>query len=300
MRILTIDLEDWFHLLDWPGGDRPETWKRLESRIETATEDILQRLDAHDVRATFFCLGWVARHHRSLVRRIHDLGHEIASHGDQHRMLSTMSPGEAREDLKRATGELGEIVGAPVRAYRAPGFSLGPRTLWVLDILISLGIQCDSSVFPAVHPHGGYRAAMRTPGWIVWSGGRLREFPVTPATLGSFAMPFSGGGFFRTLPYAISRRLFSRSPYCVAYFHPRDFDVDQPRAKGLGPIRRVRSYAGVRTAGRRFGRLLAEFEFESMKAASDRIDWGSAPCMRVDVGTASHGRNGRIACGATG
>ena len=282
MRMLTIDLEDWFHLLEWWGSERVESWDDFESRLEPATERILELLERHRTRATFFCLGWIARRHGALIRRIHGLGHEIASHGDEHRPLTSMTPRTARDDLARSLDLLGDLVGEPIRSYRAPGFSLVPSTRWMLDVLVAAGIECDSSIFTGWHPHGGCRASLEGPGWLVWSDGRLRECPVAAARLAGVRIPFSGGGFFRVSPYVWSRGLFRRSAYSVAYFHPRDFDIGQPRARGLGPIRRLRTYAGIRTASRRFERLLEDFEFEDMRSAVMRIDWERAPRVRLD------------------
>lgn len=282
MRILTIDLEDWFHLLEWEGADQPALWDGFESRVEASTDWILQILAGRGVLATFFCLGWIAERHPTLVRRIHGLGHEIASHGYGHQLLPRMTRRGFREDITRSTRLLADLIGERVGAYRAPGFSLGPSSAWALDTLLEQGIEVDASVFPARRAHGGFLGGSMRPCWLAWSGGRLRELPVAPAVLLGTPVPFSGGGYFRALPYALVRHLLRRAPYAMTYFHPRDFDCGQPRARGLGAARSIRSYVGIASARRRFPQLLDDFDFTTVREAVARIDWRDAPIDRID------------------
>lgn len=293
LRILTFDLEDWFHLLDFSGTRTEREWNRYPSRLPALCDRLLNELERRGQKATFFCLGWVARRHPHLVRRIHEAGHEIASHSDHHQLAYEQTPEEFSEDLKRSIDVLQQATGARVRAYRAPGFSLTPRNLWAWEVLVAHGIEIDCSIFPAHRAHGGFpEFGAAAPVWLEVNGVRIKEFPINSYSLGPWSWMFSGGGYFRLTPYRLLRRWMRSSRYVMTYFHPRDFDAEQPRIDGLTPWRRFRAYVGLRGAWLKFQRLLDEFEFVDLATAEDQVDWSQAPVVRLRRPTLRRTRDG--------
>ena len=282
MRILTFDIEEWFHLLDVQGGDECKRWEQRESRVEVSTQRILGLLDRFGFKATFFCLGWVAQRHPSLIRQIHESGHEIASHTYAHTLLYTETPQQFRDDLARSVQTLEACCGAKVRAFRAPGFSLTRANPWVFDELAAQGITIDSSIFPTARAHGGFAGfGAASPAWVERGGVRIKEFPINLARCAGIELVFSGGGYFRLLPARLARTLFRVSPYVMTYFHPRDFDAGQPLLEGLSVLRRFRSYVGIRSAFAKLEGVLQEHPFVDIDAADRSIDWATARVISV-------------------
>jgi len=290
MRVLTFDIEDWFHILEHEPTADMAAWPRFESRIRAGTERILAALERRGVKATFFCLGWVAEHHPGVVRAIADAGHEVGSHSYAHAMVHAQTPAEFEEDLERSLGVLGTLLGRPVTSYRAPGYSITARTPWAFEVLARNGIQTDASLFPTWRMHGGFRGAMRRPGWIETSEGRIREFPMTVTTVMGHDVPFSGGGYFRLCPSRIAHALVRREPYVMTYFHPRDFDRGQPLIPGLSSLRHARTYVGISRAFAKFERLLDAFDFIDVAEATRRVDWDTAPIMQPTQEAVPHWR----------
>ncbi len=282
VRLLTFDLEDWFHLLQWRCVESEDSWAGFESRFEHATDRILETLDRHGVTATFFSLGWIARRYPHVLRHIDALGHDFGTHGHAHRLLSDLRPAEFEADLVDSLHAIEDAIGRGVRAYRAPGFSLTPRTTWAVDILLDHGIEVDSSVFASHRSHGGWPGGPDGPCWLRSGSGRLRELPVTPGWWAGLPVPYSGGGYFRLLPYGMSRRLMRQQAYAMTYFHPRDFDAEQPRLPRMGPVRRFRAYVGLRTALDKLDRLLTDFDFVNVGTAIERIPWADVPTVDVE------------------
>ncbi|HEY2981901.1 MAG TPA: polysaccharide deacetylase family protein, partial [Anaerolineales bacterium] len=230
-------------------------------------------------RATFFCLGWIARKNSGVVRRIAGNGHEIACHSDMHQLVYELGAQKFREDLKTAIESLEDIVGEKVVTYRAPGFSVtAGEAPWFFEVLGEQGITVDCSIFVGRHGHGGMP---HFPGYlptrITWSGGIIREFPMGGASVFGRPMVYSGGGYFRLLPYGIIRELARRQNYVMTYFHPRDFDSEQPVAPGLPPIRRFKSYVGLKAAAAKLGRLLQDFKFVDVRSAVATVRWEETP-----------------------
>lgn len=282
MNILTFDVEEWFHLLDHEVTRTEAQWANFESRIHRNMDRIHAALDARNQRATFFCVGWIARKYPEVIRQIHQLGHEVASHSDLHQLAFRQDRASFTADLERSIGELESLTGAKVRAYRAPGFSLKPENKWVFSVLAEHGIEVDCSVFPAPRAHGGFPDfGTAEPCWVRSDGVTLKEFPIN---LGSFLgkrVIFSGGGYFRLLPYPVLRRLFNRSPYVMTYFHPRDFDDSQPLVPGLGKRRRFKSYYGLSHTLPKLERLLVDQRFVDLATADSLVDWARAPVVTL-------------------
>jgi polysaccharide deacetylase family protein (PEP-CTERM system associated) len=281
-NILTFDIEDWFHLLDH-GPTQDETqWSAFNSRVERNTDRLLDLLADTKNRATFFCLGWVAANHPRLIRRIHDAGYEIGSHSYAHQLADRQTEAEFRDDLERVTKTLEDLTGTKVRAHRAPGFSFTARNPWVFRVMAELGIEYDSSIFPMRHSHGGFESTgVFGPTVIEVDGHEIRELPINFHEVCGRRVAFSGGGYFRLMPYAAIRYMAERSPYVMTYFHPRDFDASQPMVPGLGPFRTFRSYVGLVGAFDKLRRYLEDFAVTDIEAASRAIDWSARPRIRL-------------------
>ncbi len=283
MNILTIDLEDWFHILDHDKTASPEHWKKFESRVESNADRILEQLELAGTHATFFCLGWIAEKYPALIRRIVSCGHEIACHSMNHQLVFNQSVNEFGDDLKRSIDLLQDISGKKIDTYRAPGFSVSENTKWVFEVLVECGIKIDCSIFPARRNHGGYaQFPNRKPCVISVNGNTIKEFPMSLVHGPFGAMAFSGGGYFRFLPYPVIRYFFNRSGYVMTYFHPRDFDAAQPVLTSLPLKRKMMSYVGLKGAKEKFTRLLKEFSFINVGEAVHQVHWNEVPKVIIE------------------
>jgi len=282
LNILTFDIEDWFHILDNASTRGVDDWAHYPSRFEPVVDRLLAIIEERNLKATFFCLGWMAEKYPHVIRRIHSLGHEIGTHSYAHQLAYEQTPEQFTQDFKRALTLLEDVTGEKIRAYRAPGFSLTSGNRWVFEILVEHGIEVDSSVFPADRAHGGFAEfGASGPVLVVTSSGHLKEFPINMWERFGLKMVFSGGGYFRLLPYSMIRSLAKRTPYLMTYFHPRDFDPGQPLVPGLGLARRFKSYYGLGSAEGKLKRLLNDFEFIDLRTAVEQVDWSLTP--RLDM-----------------
>ena len=263
---LTIDVEDYFQVSAFAPYIERGKWDSRECRVEANVDRILALLAEHDVKATFFTLGWVAQRYPELVRRIVKGGHELASHGYGHERVSDLSESEFFEDICRAKTLLEDIGGVRVQGYRAPSFSIGSTNLWALDTLQRAGYSYSSSIYPIQHDHYGMPDAKRFAHQI---RDGLLEVPPTTVRMFNRNLPSSGGGYFRLLPYSLSRWMLRQvnnkdgSP-AVFYFHPWEIDVDQPRVPGIGFKTRFRHYVNIGRMERRLSRLLQDFRWDRM------------------------------------
>jgi len=282
MHILSFDIEEWFHLLEHDAVRHEKSWSGFDRKLPHMLSRILRLLDETGAKATFFCLGWVAREYPKLIREIDGAGHQIGSHSDVHTLIFEQTPGQFRDELQRSKDSLEQIVGKPGRAFRAPGFSLVPSCSWAFDVLVEQGFEVDCSIFPARRAHGGFpKFGAARPLRIQTDSGELKEFPMNTAEIAGRRLIFSGGGYFRLLPLPLLQRLWRRSDYTMTYFHPRDFEPDQPYLPDLGPIRRFKSYYGLGRAEAKLRSILKEFPFESVEAAEKSVDWAKAPVVRL-------------------
>jgi len=261
-NILTVDVEDWFHICGVDDLIPEASWPSLESRVEAGTQKILDLFSAKQVRATFFVLGYIAEQHPGLVRRIYAASHEIATHGFSHRQVYTMTPDEFRRDLVRSAAAISAVTGAPVNGYRAPEWSIRDDSLWALNILQEQGFQYDSSMAPL--PIIGNQKYSRFPVCFRFDRGQFWEIPPLTADLPLLNMPLGGGWGLRTFPYAcISsaiRTLNGQGHPALVYLHPREFDDDCPRIK-LPFIKQLVLRGGLTKTEKRLCRLLDDFEF---------------------------------------
>lgn len=263
---MTIDVEDFFQVEAFARTVPRSAWDGFTRRVEANTDGILAQMDAAGARGTFFTLGWIAERHPALVRRIVAAGHELASHGHMHARVDTLSPEDFAEDIRRAKGVLEEIGGVAVRGYRAPTFSIGPRTPWAAEMLLREGYVYSSSVYPVRHDLYGDPDAPRTP--FQPHGTALWELPMTTAQIGGRNIPCSGGGWFRLMPYPAFRlglRQANREGRAgIFYTHPWEFDPGQPRVDGLGRLSRFRHYVNLHRTAPKFAALLADFRWDRM------------------------------------
>lgn len=265
MHALSIDVEDWFHILDIENGYQMEEWPGLESRVVTNTRHMLRILRQRGTLATFFVLGWVAEHHPQIVSEIHAAGHEVASHGYSHSLCNRMHPSAFRADVRRSVEILEEITGEPVRGFRAPGYSITHENLWALDTLIDLGFEYDSSVYPGSHGHGGVSGAQRFPyDQKTPCGRRIHELPASCFSIFGRNIAFAGGGYLRLMPYSVIKHGFDTyrkvgQPVMV-YLHPREIDPDHPRMQ-MPLYRRFKSYVNLKTTEWKLAALLKDFKF---------------------------------------
>jgi polysaccharide deacetylase family protein (PEP-CTERM system associated) len=267
--ILTVDVEDWFHVCGHRAYSDPHTWAGREKRVHVGVERILALLDGSDSTATFFVLGWIARESPSLVRRIADAGHEIACHGDRHRRVFEMTLEEFREDLRRSRDSLQEIVGRPVTSFRAPEWSMKSAENPAFAVLVEEGFTLDSSLTTA--PPVGEASNPRRPATLETSSGPILEVPPLMGTFFGFRAIWGGGVCARLtresrVSAAIERALRGGVPP-VLYAHPWEFDDAHPPMSGLSPVQRLVHFAGrTRTEGR-WRRLLARHRFEPISTA---------------------------------
>jgi polysaccharide deacetylase family protein (PEP-CTERM system associated) len=263
----TVDLEDWYCVYNLSRVIRREAWGGLEPRIERPAGRLLDRLSARGVKATFFVLGWIAERHPDLIREIAGRGHEIATHGYSHRLLTGMTPEAFHEELAKSLDVLGRVVRrGDIIGFRAPSFSLTAETSWAVDILRRHGIRYDSSVVPtSVHPDYGIGSS---PLSIHSLGGGIVEVPLSCLPVLNINVPFSGGGYFRLYPYGLTRRFFRafnrKIGPVVFYIHPWELDPGQPRIK-VPASKRFRHYLNLAKTESRLERLLRDFEFASIR-----------------------------------
>jgi polysaccharide deacetylase family protein (PEP-CTERM system associated) len=268
---MTCDVEDYFQVSAFaPYIDRA-SWPDRECRVEANMDRILALFERNNVRATFFTLGWIAERYPQVVRRIVAGGHELASHGYGHQRASDQTRAEFANDIRSAKALLEDIGGQAVLGYRAPSFSIGRANLWALDELLAAGYRYSSSIYPIAHDHYGMPEAPRFAFYPNGPDGLL-EVPITTVQLLNRNLPAGGGGYFRLLPYALSRWMMAkvnredRQP-SLFYFHPWEIDTEQPRPQGLGAKARFRHYINIDRMEARIEALARDFAWDRM----DRI-----------------------------
>jgi len=268
---MTCDVEDYFQVSAFaPYIDRA-SWPTRECRVEANMERILALYERHGVRATFFTLGWIAERYPAMVRRIVAAGHELASHGYGHLRASDQSRAEFDNDIKSSKALLEDIGGQAVVGYRAPSFSIGHANLWALDALHEAGYKYSSSIYPIAHDHYGMPDAPRFAFYPNGPDGLL-EVPITTVKMAGRNLPAGGGGYFRLLPYPLSRWMMEKvnredGEPALFYFHPWEVDPGQPRPEGLGAKARFRHYINIDRMERRLEQLARDFKWDRM----DRI-----------------------------
>ena len=274
INALTIDVEDYFQVSAFAAHIARVSWNTRECRVERNVGRILEMLSSKQTKATFFTLGWIAERYPALVRRIVQEGHELASHGYGHERAGDLTEESFFEDIQRAKSILEDISGVEVRGYRAPSFSIGAGNLWAFDALLRAGYRYSSSIYPIRHDHYGMPDSPRH-AYQVRPG--LLEVPITTLRLFNRNFPSSGGGYFRLLPYGLSRWMLNRVNSSerqsgIFYFHPWEIDPEQPRIPGISSKTRFRHYVNIGRMEDRLKQLLSDFKWDRM----DRIFLGTA------------------------
>ena len=281
LNALTIDVEDYFQVEAFASRINYNEWDNYPCRIKQNTQKILDILDDYQIKATFFCLGWIAKRSPSLIKNIAQRGHEVASHGYAHQPVYKQSPDIFMQDIRKTKQILEDIIGQPVIGYRAPTYSITQKTLWALEILAEEGYKYDSSIFPIKHDLYGIPNAPRFPFNVhtlkranVFTCKRSNvqtffEFPLTTLRILNINIPIAGGGYFRVFPYIFIKNalrhinLKEKQPF-VFYLHPWELDPEQPRINHLPWRSRFRHYVNLRKTEGKFRRLLSDFRFSTV------------------------------------
>jgi len=278
--VFSIDVEDWFHILDVPSTPKLADWEKLPSRVERNFMRLLDIADEYNVRMTCFFLGWIAQRFPQLVRTALNRGHEIASHGWAHRLAYQLTPREFYEDAVRAKVTLEQIAGVRVLGYRCAGFSLTPGSSWVFDELLRAGYSYDASLFPMHRAEGGWKHGELSPHILSRPEGTLVEFPVTVSKILGRSLCFFGGGYLRLFPIntilRMTDRVLSDGRPVVFYVHPREIDPEQPRLH-MNLRRQFRSYVNLRTTEHKIRRILMSYEFDTIaRLLADHFKFSNA------------------------
>jgi polysaccharide deacetylase family protein (PEP-CTERM system associated) len=265
---MTVDVEEHFQVSAFEPLVRRADWDQFRPRVEGNVDRILELFDRHGIPGTFFVLGWIAERHPAMVRRIAAAGHEIASHGWDHVRVNCQDPEQFRADVRRTKALLEDVSGAPIKGYRAASFSISPAVPWAHRVLAEEGYSYSSSIYPIRHDLYGAHDGPAEP-YSPQPDLPLIEIPVSATRLGQQSIPCGGGGYFRLLPYSLSRWAIARvrekeRRRSVFYFHPWEIDPQQPRPDGLTLRTRVRHYTNLAHMERRLARVLADFDWGRM------------------------------------
>jgi polysaccharide deacetylase family protein (PEP-CTERM system associated) len=283
VNVMTVDVEDYFQVSAFERAVSRDEWPRFETRVCANTERLLAIFAEHRVLATFFVLGWVAERFPGLVRSIAGEGHEVASHGYSHRLVYEMTPGQFRDDIRRAKAVIENACGLPVLGYRAPSYSITRRSLWAFDVLLEEDYEYDASVFPIHHDRYGIPDAPRHPYVIARESGTLWELPGSTIRWAGQNLPIGGGGYFRFFPYAWTRRGFAlinvrEGKPVIFYLHPWEIDPEQPRLRA-SLVSRLRHYRNLTKTEPRLRHLLADFKFASASSLLSAASAGAPAAL---------------------
>lgn len=268
VNAMTVDVEDYFHVGAFENDISRDDWDNLPCRVEKNTRKILDLFEKYKVKGTFFTLGWVCERYPSLIREIHKAGHEVASHSIGHHRVTDLSRNEFVEDINNSKKLLEDTIGAAVIGYRAPSFSIGENNIWTLDCLKEAGYLYSSSIYPIRHDHYGMPSAPRFAFKPV-DGSDFLEMPVTTFELMNKKFPCGGGGYFRLLPYSLSKLAMDRvnqkdREACIFYFHPWEIDPEQPRQNDASMKSKFRHYTNLDVMEKKIEKLLVDFRWGRM------------------------------------
>ncbi len=263
----TVDVEEYFQVSALAPHVPRRSWEQIPSRLERGMTRLIDICAQGNVLGTFFTLGWIARYHPAIIRRLSEAGHEIASHGWGHERVSTLTPQQFRTSVRDSKRELEDLTGRPVIGYRAPSFSIVRGGEWALDILVEEGYRYDSSLFPVRRRGYGFLNGARDPHCIATASGPLEEFPPATLKVGSMVLPAGGGAYLRLFPYSLVRSAVraasKRGQPATLYVHPWELDPEQPRLRV--PLHtRIRHYGGLTRTTPRLTRLMSEFQFQTI------------------------------------
>ena len=264
---MTVDVEDYFQVSAFEPYISRQSWKNYTGRVEANTDRILELFDQNDVKATFFTLGWVAEHYPDLVKRIVAQGHDLASHGWDHRRVTTLTRDEFSADIAKSKKILEDVSSTEVNGYRAPSYSFTLKNDWAHDVLLEQGYLYSSSIAPIKHDLYGIPSAPRFA--YGCANNKILELPITTTQVMNKNYPCGGGGWFRLYPYAVSKWAINRvnakdNEAAIFYFHPWEIDPDQPRIKGLKPAARFRHYQNLANMERKITQLLGDYKWRTI------------------------------------
>ena len=266
MNILTFDVEDWFHILDNKSTKTEKEWENYTPRIHKNMDLIFKMLEESGYKASFFVLGWIAEKYPEIVKEISEKGYQVGSHTHTHQLVYEQNRNDFFQDVDRSIKTLEDLTGKKIRIFRAPGFSITENTKWAFEVLYELGIKLDSSIFPAGRSHGGMpHFKYNKPSLIKYNGVIIKEFPINTVKIFSRSVIFSGGGYFRLLPYNLIKKLSYKSDYIMSYFHPRDFDFKQPLIKELSLLRKFKSYVGLKNTELKLKKWFSDYDFIDLR-----------------------------------
>ena len=275
-NVLTIDVEDYFHVAALAKSIKPEDWDAISPRVSTNIHQLLDLFDEKNVKATHFVLGWVAERFPELIREIDNRGHEVASHGYSHQLVYTQTPALFKAETRDSKNLLEDIIGKPIQGYRAASYSITRKSLWALDTLAELGFKYDSSIFPITHDRYGITGSPEFPHVLETPNkNTLVEYPLSTFRIMGQSIPVAGGGYFILYPYWLSRFFYRKinqqpAPF-VFYLHPWEIDPAQPRVKA-SLLSEFRHYNNLDKGYRRLSRLLTDFSFTTMLEKLDELD----------------------------
>ena len=276
MNILTIDVEEWFQFFE--DLDNGEKYKNYEVRIYENVDRILGLLEENNIKATFFVVGWIAKRYPDIVKSIAK-NYEIGSHSMTHKLVRSLNKKEFYNEVYSSVSLIEDLTSKKVRAFRAPGFSIGKNELWAFEVLNELGISIDSSFLPYKF---GLNISKTSPCIIEYNGIKLKEFPINYKSVLSKGIIYSGGGYFRFFPYKLLNYWIKDLDYFLAYIHPRDLDSKQPLIKGLSPIQFFRSYYGLKSSESKFQNLIKDYDFIDLGCADKQIDWDKVEIIKLN------------------
>ncbi|HEV2178531.1 MAG TPA: XrtA system polysaccharide deacetylase [Terriglobia bacterium] len=266
--IFSVDVEDWFHILDLPAAPPPSQWDSLPSRVERNFTRLLDIFSELNVQVTCFFLGWVAERFPRLVKEAAGRRHEIASHGHRHRLIYQMTRAEFLDDATRSKKTIEDITGREVMGYRASGFSVTEKTPWFFNALGEAGYRYDSSVFPAARAHGGLAGSEKSPHHVGTAAGDLIEFPMTVSRLAGRSICFFGGGYLRLFPLWVikkmTRQVLREGRPVIFYVHPREIDPNHPRLP-MSFARSFKCYVNLKTTEGKIRGLLSSFSMTTFE-----------------------------------
>lgn len=291
MNLLTFDIEEWY--IEQQLGGRTEKYTEFDYYLDT----ILDKLDEHDFKATFFCVGEMGKSFPEVIRKIQRHGHEIGCHSNTHTWLNKMTKARCHEDTCCAVDSLEQCIGEKVKSYRAPAFSIGESNKWAFEILAENGIECDASVFPASRDFGGFpNFGQKEPCIIEYNGIRLKEFPICTTKVIGKEMAYSGGGYFRFFPLSFVKKEMTKSKYAMCYFHIGDLIPEshgvmskeayedyfkEPGTLKARYVRYLKSNLGKKNAFCKMMKLIDEMDFVGLQKANQTIEWSVAPVVKL-------------------
>lgn len=278
MNILTFDIEDWYNHDDYT---QDFEWDKFEVRVYDGVDKILSALEDCDIKASFMCVGWLAERHPQVIRSISEAGHHIGCHSYQHQLATRFTPQQFKEDTYKAKCLLEDVSGQAVDAFRVPSFSITKSNKWAFDVLAELGFIYDCSVFPAVHEFGGIPGFPAEPAIIETSYGDLKEFPINLGQILGREIVYTGGGYFRIIPYKILSSMMKESSYVMSYFHPSDFDPNQPHMRHLSLMRQFKNRVALKGSYDKFKRIISNFDFIDIPTANQLVDWSR--CAKINL-----------------